>query len=95
MYPWEKDGLWFYNRDPKYPTLDYYQYGKVEGEPDYFVPVSGIRSEGPDSLVKWMWHLSEKDWFAGRAVASFIQAAVEAGVVVVRETDRRGRGYFR
>jgi hypothetical protein len=95
MYSWEKNGLWFYNRDTEYPSLDYYQSAKVEGEPDYVVPVSRIRSEGFDSLVTWMWHLSEKDWFAGRAVASFIRAAVEAGVVVVRETDRRGRGYFR
>jgi hypothetical protein len=55
------NGRWFYNPDPEFPTLDYFENGEVEGESDYFVPLCRIKQKGGDSLVSWMTHLGDKN----------------------------------
>jgi hypothetical protein len=79
------EGRWFYNPEPEMPTLDYFDHGKAEGDCDCFIALSQITPDGGRDLAWWMTHLSHKDWFSGRVAASFIGAAVEAGVVAVRE----------
>jgi hypothetical protein len=79
------EGRWFYNPDPKLPALDYFDHGKAEGECDCYLLLSQIVPEGIRSFLGWMQHFSRKNWFTGRVAASFIEAAIEAGVVVVRD----------
>ena len=85
MWTNKDEGRWFYIPDPEMPTLDYFDHGKPEGKYDIFIAVSEIEPRVGQGLTWWMHHFGKKDWFTGRVAASFIEAAIEAGVVVVRQ----------
>jgi hypothetical protein len=56
-------GEWTINRSKK--SLEFSRYA-------YWIPIEDLSNH--KGIVKWMFHLNEKDWFSGSVIKDFIRA---------------------
>ena len=63
---------------------------RVQGQDDYFFKFNRINSK--DKLIKWLFHLSEKDWFSSFHLQCLLECWDKQRALSMKKIEHRSQG---